>query len=455
MSTMSKSLDNLPCLFPGSDQTIAGAGRALRAGRTNCVQILNGCLARVDEWEPTVHAWVVLDRERALEQARALDDELRAGKDRGSLHGIPIGIKDIIDVAGLPTACGSKRWSNRIADSDANIVANLHEAGAVIMGKTVTTPYAWIDPPVTRNPWNLERTPGGSSSGSVAAVACGMCLGAIGTQTGGSITRPASFCGVAGMKPTQFAAMMLNHGVSPFARSLDHVGPIARTVDDLRILFIAMDDSRSTQMGDSCELAPRQDPPRLGRLRGYFENRAERIVRTGFDDAVRGLAAQGTSILEVDGPVDFERVLEDHRRVMAAEAAEIHSDWLDEFPHDYPPRIRDLILEGRSVTELEYLKAKDGMSRAKDSIVRTVLLAKLDALITPATVSTAVDVSSTGDPAFNSPWSYTGLPTVSFPTGVAADGLPIAIQLVGVVWRDRVLLRTAEWCERAMRAQRQ
>src|SRR5262249_42205949 len=160
------------------------------------------------------------------------------------LHGIPIGIKDIIDVKGLPTACGARRWADRIASHDAAVVSRLRRAGAVIMGKTVTTPYAWIDPPVTRNPWNLERTPGGSSSGSAAAVACGMCYGAIGTQTGGSITRPASFCGVAGMKPNHFVASMASLGIHPFAPSLDHVGPIARTGDDLRLLFEAICDQK-------------------------------------------------------------------------------------------------------------------------------------------------------------------------------------------------------------------
>ena len=144
-------------------------------------------------------------------------------------------------MAGLPTACGSKRWADRIAEKDAEVVANLREAGAVIMGKTVTTPYAWIDPPLTRNPWNLERTPGGSSSGSAAAVACGMCFGAIGTQTGGSITRPASFCGVAGMKPSKEIAGFhsLEH-VYPFAPSLDHVGYLGRGVGDLQVLFEAL-----------------------------------------------------------------------------------------------------------------------------------------------------------------------------------------------------------------------
>src|SRR5262249_13184551 len=149
---------------------IAGIGRTLREGRITCVEILRGCLAQVDDWEHKVHAWVVLDRDRALEQARGLDQELKDGKDRGPMHGIPIAIKDIIEVAGLPTACGSKRWAHHPEESDAWVVELLREAGAVIMGKTVTTPYAWIDPPVTRNPWNLERTPGGSSSGSAAAV---------------------------------------------------------------------------------------------------------------------------------------------------------------------------------------------------------------------------------------------------------------------------------------------
>ena len=448
---MSNSPGEYPRLFPPVDQTIVGVGRALREGRTSCVKILEGCLDQVDEWESKVHAWVIHDRDKALEQARELDDELKAGSDRGPLHGIPIGIKDIIDVAGMPTACGARRWANRVAEKDARIVANLRHSGAVILGKTVTTPYAWIDPPITRNPWNLDRTPGGSSSGSAAAVASGMCFGAIGSQTGGSITRPASFCGVAGMKP--FQMFSVSAGVLPLAPSLDHVGPIARSVEDLRLLFVGSGESYG-------ELGERRDtftpavkaPVRLGRLRGFFEGRASHDVSFAFDEGSRRLAAAGAEIVPLEDPVDFEQILVHHRIVMAAEAAHTHLQWLEEAPDDYPPRIRDLVEEGASHRARDYIAAKAGMSTAKDAVVHRFFEHKLEALITPATISTAPDRSTTGDPAFNSPWSYTGLPTVSFPVGQASDGLPVAIQLVGLGGWDFRLLSAAQWCEQAIRA---
>jgi len=452
---MTNRSGNYPTLFPEPEHTIRGIGRALREGRTTCVEILNGCLAQVEEWDHKVHAWVVLDRDRAIAQAHGLDHELKDGKDRGPLHGIPIGIKDIIDVAGLPTACGAKRWANRLATEDANVVANLRAAGAVIMGKTVTTPYAWIDPPITRNPWNLDRTPGGSSSGSAAAVACGMCCGAIGTQTGGSITRPASFCGVAGMKPNKMISrMMLDGGIKPFARSLDHVGPIARSVDDLRMLFDAMQDGYMKNSEQEF-LTSSESPPRFGRIRGFFDRKATTDVASAIDDAVLALMARGAEVVEVEDSVDFEKIVTDHRTVMAVEAAEIHSDWLDEFPDDYPPRIRDLILEGRSHSALEYSAAQKGMETARQAILKAFSEKRCGFWITPATVSTATDPTTTGDPAFNSPWSYTGLPTVSFPIGLAPDGLPVAIQLVGWKFRDEHLLQAAHWCEQAIRSWRQ
>jgi aspartyl-tRNA(Asn)/glutamyl-tRNA(Gln) amidotransferase subunit A len=444
---MSDLLGEFPRLFPKPAHTIEGIGRRLRERSVSCVEVLQACLDQVDEWEPKVHAWVILDRDQAMEQAQALDAELKSGGDRGPLHGIPIAIKDIIDVAGLPTACGSRRWANQIANSDAEVVAKLREAGAVIMGKTVTTPYAWIDPPVTRNPWNLDRTPGGSSSGSAAAVACGMCLGAIGTQTGGSITRPASFCGVAGMKPSQI--LTRRDGIFPFAPTLDHVGPIARSVADIRIMFatictssVFLDGLRTT----------RETAPRLGRMRGFFDGRAEAAARSKFDSAVAALKDSGVEVIDLDDPLDFERVLQDHRCVMAAEAAGTHSHWLDAEPADYPPRITELIVEGRAISALQYLRAKARKSPTGWGIMSTISENKLDALITPAALGTAPDSSTTGDPAFNSMWSYTELPTVSFPIDLAPDGLPVAAQFTGIDSNDAALLNAAEWCEQAIRS---
>ena len=421
-----------PRLFPGPEQTIAGIGRAIREGRVTCVDVLDRCLEQVERWEPKVHAWVVLDRDGAIAQARALDDELKAGHDRGPLHGIPIGIKDLIDVKGLPTACGARRWVDRVAGTDAVVVERLRAAGAVIMGKTVTTAYACLDPAVTRNPWNLERTPGGSSSGSAAAVACGMCYGAIGTQTGGSITRPASFCGVAGMKPSYHAGSDMRQGVLPFAPSLDHVGPIARTVDDLRLIFGAIRAPYERQREELKGILSGVASLRLVRFRGFFDRRAEASVASMFQEAVQALESHGARIMEQDDPVDFERILKDHGRVIAAEAAVVHSEWLDEFSDDYPPRIRELVLEGRALSAMEYVKSHWFMDEARKTISSTIRSHESFALITPATVSTAPDRSRTGDPAFNAPWSFTHLPTVSFPIGCCADGLPVSIQIVGM-----------------------
>jgi aspartyl-tRNA(Asn)/glutamyl-tRNA(Gln) amidotransferase subunit A len=394
----------------------------------------------------------LVDRDRALEQARQLDDELNQGNDRGPLHGIPIGIKDIIDVAGLPTAAGTRRWAAAIAGDDAAVVKSLREKGAVIMGKTVTTPYAWIDPPLTRNPWNVERSPGGSSSGSAAAVACGMCYCAVGTQTGGSITRPSSFCGVAGMKPSK-NSLPLGSGIRPFSESLDHVGPIARTPVDLGILYRAMKPSDRSDLGEALTSADRA--PCFGRLRGFFDRRLDPAVRDVIEGAVRALAGAGAAIVELEDPVDFDMILKDHRTVMATEAAQVHSAWLDQFPDDYPPRIRELVVEGRAVLPAQFARARDGMTATRERLEAAFADVDRDFWITPATVGTATDPSTTGDPAYNSPWSYMGLPTVSFPVGCAGDGLPVALQLVGRTGCDLPLLSAACWCDQLIRSSRQ
>src|SRR5262245_7435061 len=267
--------------------TIHAAAEQIRQGRLSPVDLLEPCLERIERHEGRVRAWVLVDAEGAREQARKCAREVEAGGWRGPLHGIPLGIKDIFDVFDWPTAAGSRLWAQSVARRDATVVHRLRQAGAVFVGKTVTTPFASFDPPVTRNPWDLQRTPGGSSSGSAAAVACGMCLGALGSQTGGSITRPASYCGVAGCKPSY--GRVSADGVVPLAPSMDHPGPIALCVKDLALLLqtVAGPDPRDA----TCADRPVPDylvrlnapPPRLAWLRGLFEEWAEPLVKALMD----------------------------------------------------------------------------------------------------------------------------------------------------------------------------
>src|SRR5438093_6315489 len=259
--------------------TIHKAAEEIRQRRLSPSELLEDCLSQIDRYEPKVQAWVFVDRESARAHCDALTQELKHGQYRGPLHGIPLGIKDIFDVFDWPTAAGSQLWKQSIARRDATVVARLREAGAIFLGKTTTTQYASFDPSPTHNPWNLARTPGGSSSGSAAAVACGMCLGALGSQTGGSITRPASYCGVAGLKAT-FGRVSCD-GVVPLAPSMDHIGPIATCVQDLAILLqvIAGPDSRDSNCAEqtvldfSASISQQKSPPRLGRIRGLFQER--------------------------------------------------------------------------------------------------------------------------------------------------------------------------------------
>ncbi|SIO07276.1 aspartyl-tRNA(Asn)/glutamyl-tRNA(Gln) amidotransferase subunit A [Singulisphaera sp. GP187] len=446
-------------LFPNEHETIDGVGRALRSGRRSCVEVLEQCLDRIAEWEPRIKAWVTVDRNGALEQARLLDEELRSGRCRGALHGIPIGVKDIIDVAGMPTAAGFRPWSGRVAGNDAGIVASLRTAGAVILGKTVTTQFAWIDPPVTRNPWNLERTPGGSSSGSAAAVAAGMCLGALGTQTGGSIIRPSSFCGVAGLKPTFTGPM---DGIVPFAPHLDHPGPIARSVRDLGLIFMEffrLEEAVTPPLSGCDEVenllaktfAPLTRPPRLGRLRGPFENRADAVMRAAFDRAVDALKAAGAEVTDVADLFDFDEVTRNHRLIMAAEAAAEHAGRLAGNPADYKPMIRALIEEGNAITATAYIEARRHQEELRANLFTRA--DGFDALVTPATLGAAPDPSTTGSPAFNSPWSFTGAPALSFPIDLSPDGMPLALQLVEPrLLRECDLFETAQWCEDVVRS---
>ena len=433
-------------LYPERSETAAGMAEAMQAGLTTSVKIVEACLSRIDDRESELHAWVNVDRDGAFAIAAERDRERAAGKSRGPLHGIPIGIKDIVDVEGMVTGAGSPLMSKGLPkERDAELVALLKEAGAVILGKTVTTQFACFDPPPTRNPWNVDHTPGGSSSGSASAVAAGMCPVAVGSQTGGSITRPASFCGVAGCKPT-FGTVSVD-GVVPIAESLDHPGPIARSVEDLAtVLSVVQNLSPNTTnvSGDD------QTPPRIGRLRGFNEALVDSELKAAIDRTLDALMTAGCLVYDVDVPHGFDELADNHKLIMAAGAAAWHRKRFAEHRDDYGPCVASLIEEGLAASATDYIKALEHQA-ALSQRMNALLGDGLDVLLTPATTGPAPDISSTGNPVMNAPWSYTGLPTVSTPIALSTDGLPLAVQLAGRRHGDFGLLRVSAFCEQVLK----
>ena len=433
-------------------RTITEAAPLLRSGELTPTDLLEQCLARIDRYEPKVRAWAYLDRDGAREQAERLTAELKAGQNRGPLHGIPVGIKDIIDVFDMPTGCGSKLWANSYARRDATCVARLRQAGAIILGKTVTTAYASFDPPVTRNPWNLDRTPGGSSSGSAAAVACGMCFGALATQTGGSITRPASYCGVYSLKPTHGRVSV--DGVLPLAPSLDHVGVMANCVRDLAMLLQPLARTESPQKAPAPyhyhseieEPSSYSRERQLATLPDFFPGRAVPEMATTFAKLQEASVTAGWSWMKLPLPPSWADVPTNHHIVMGVEAAAYHAERMHRRPEDYPPRIRSLIESGLACPAPRFVQVLEHFKTFRNEI-ETTFADGWYTLATPATPGAAPAANTTGDPAFNSPWSYSWLPTVSLPMAWTEDGLPLAVQLIGRQWCEDDLLAVATMLE--------
>lgn len=425
------------------DWTIAALGPRQRRGNVCAVELVETCLERIARYEPQVRAWVFVDEQGARKRAAQLDADSAHGRWCGPLHGIPLGIKDIIDVTGWPTLAGSPLRAGHVAPADATLAARLRAAGAIFLGKTVTTQYASFDPPVTRNPWNLAHTPGGSSSGSAAGTAAGMCLAAIGSQTGGSIVRPAAYCGVCGFKPS-FGQLDAT-GFVPLAWHMDHPGPIARCVADLRTLWGVLrgDDSMDAAASRPDFVGP---PPRLAWVHGWFWERAEPAVRPVFAAAVERLQTAGAAVDTISLPVEMDDVVRRHRLVMATEAAAYHRPWFPLQRSAYGARIASLMDEGRGSDVLDYALAVQRQAEFRRQA--TAALEGYDALLMPAATGAAPVADTTGDPSFQSPWSYAGMPAVTLPCGLTDDGLPVGLQVVGRFGADDETLRIAQWCER-------
>lgn len=436
--------------------TIAEAAAAIRRGLVTPLELVQVCLAQIDRHESAVRAWVSVDREGALRAAEKATQDLAAGRPLSHLHGIPLGIKDIVDVAGFPTRAGSSLTADAPAQQNAWVAERLTAAGAILLGKTVTTEFACFQPPATQNPWNERHTPGGSSSGSAAALATGMCLGALGSQTGGSINRPASYCGVAGLKPTY--GRVSRAGVFPVSFHLDHVGPMARTVTDCGLLLsvIAGHDPAdpASSVRPSIEMPDEQaswapdHPPRLAIVRSYFFDTADAELAEIVESAVLKLTEQGARVVELPLPDQFADVHTMHRRIMAAEAFDVHRRVFGASREGYSENMRDFLAEGAAVTLPQYQEALRHRVAFRNAMQR--LLGDVDAILLPATPAPPPDTSTTGDARFNSPWSHAGIPSISFPCGMTRGGLPVAMQLVGEAWSEEWLLPAAVWCEKRL-----
>ena len=435
----------------------ADAARAVRDGALSAEQLVEACLARIRETEPQVEAWQFLDPEHALAQARALDERHRHGEAPGPLHGVPVGVKDIIDTADMPTEDGTVLHAGRTPARDAAVVAMLRASGAVILGKTVTTECAAFAPGKTRNPRNPEHTPGGSSSGSAAAVAAGMVPLALGSQTNGSVLRPASFCGVYGFKPTH--GLIPRSGILKLSRTLDQVGVFARTLSDVALLaeqIVGCDEgdpdtrprARIPLVRTAAESPPL--PPFFAFVKTPVWQRAADDTKAGFAELVETL---GDRVVEVELPEAAREAWEWHRTIMEAEmAANLDLEW-EKGRERLSESLRSQLARGREVRALDYQKARARIPLLNEGFAE--IFERCDAILTPSAPGTAPKgLDSTGDPAFCTLWTFCGMPALSLPLMRGENGLPLGVQLVGPRDGDARLLRTARWLVAQVEANR-
>jgi Asp-tRNA(Asn)/Glu-tRNA(Gln) amidotransferase A subunit family amidase len=425
---------------------LSEAAADIREGRITSLELVRDCLDRIAEVDGAIEAWAFLDREHALRQAEAADDAHRRGRHHGPLHGVPVGVKDIFDTYDLPTELGSPFWGGRMPRADAAAVARLRAAGAVIMGKTVTTEYAYFHPGKTKNPHDPERTPGGSSSGSAAAVAAFMVPGAIGSQTNGSVIRPAAFCGVVGFKPTH--GLIPRTGALLLSRTLDHVGVFARNVEDAALLaecLVGFDeedaDTRPVARPPFAAVAASEPPlpPRFAFVRSPAWEQAEETTREAFGELVEAL---GEEAVAVELGAGFEQAVAMHRVVMEAEMAHnLHRD-VEKAGGQLSGTLRQAIERGRAYSAADYLRAAAAIAPLNAQL--DAIFDEFDAILTPAAPGEAPrGLNSTGNPVFCSTWTYLGTPAVTLPLLRSAAGLPVGVQLVGRRGNDARLLRTA------------
>ncbi|HUH83365.1 MAG TPA: amidase [Stellaceae bacterium] len=414
------------------------AARRLAAGKLSAVDLVQSCLERIAEREGAVGAWVHLDADAALAEARARDQSAK----RGPLHGLPIGVKDIMDTADMPTAYGSRAYGGHRPPADAAAVALAREAGAVILGKTVTTEFAAMSPGKTRNPHNPAHTPGGSSSGSAAGVADQMMPLAFGTQTAGSIIRPASYCGIVGMKPS--FGRIATAGTKILAHSLDTIGGFARSVADAALFIAAL-----TQRPDLVPTAP-ATRPRLGVYGGENWGEAAPATTAALAGARERLARAGAGLVELKPFPAFAELGRAQRAIMNHEAARNLAWERVNRGNEIMPRTAAMLADGLAIGPSDYDAARRMAAAARAET--GAFFGEVDAVLTPAAPGEAPLIDTTGDPVFNRAWTVLHLPCVTLPGRRGPQGLPVGVQLVGRAGDDARLLAVALFVEAALDA---
>jgi Asp-tRNA(Asn)/Glu-tRNA(Gln) amidotransferase A subunit family amidase len=423
--------------------------RLIRQGVISSEQLVEAYLARIREVDERVQAWAFLDPAHALAQARAADERRLSGEPIGPLHGVPVAVKDIFDTADMPTEYGSALYAGRTPSRDATVVSLLRAAGAVILGKTVTTEFAYFAPGKTHNPLNPGHTPGGSSSGSAAAVAASMVPLAIGSQTNGSTIRPAAYCGVIGFKPTH--GLISRHRALTLSRTLDHVGLFANTVEDIALLAeeISGYDDNDPDMQPRARVpfaaiageAPPL-PPMFAFIKTPYWEKVDNDTKEGFAEVIEALSGQ---VEEVELFPSAGEAWEWHQTIMSAEMAHnLNREWRNGRDR-LSEKLRAQIERGQAVRATDYLEAISRMAPCHASLLE-LFEQRYEAILTPAAPGAAPKgLESTGDPAFSTLWTYCGMPAISLPLLQSTDGLPIGVQLVGPRHGDARLLRTARW----------
>lgn len=426
---------------------------ALEAGRITVRELVESCLARIALDEPRIAAWAHLDPDLARARADALDGERRAGRPAGPLFGLPVGVKDIIDTSDLPTEHGSPIFAGRRPLEDAPLVTRLRAAGAVVLGKTVTTEFAAFTPGPTRNPHDPARTPGGSSSGSAAAVAAGHVPLAIGSQTNGSVIRPAAFCGVVGYKPS--FGWIPRTGMLCQSPTLDHIGVFARTLGDAALLAEELVDVDARDPATRPRARPRlvraaleglPVRPRLAIVWGAPRELAEPAMREAMEELAQSL---GEVAIAVELPESFAEAIAIHRTIWTAELAFRFGRLLAERGELVSERFAELVREGERVDAVAYQRALALRERLQAEL--SAIFHEIDAFLTPAAPGEApLGLASTGDPSFCTLWTLCGTPALTLPLFEGPSGLPMGLQIVADRGDDERLFRVAAWLERTV-----